>query len=364
MRISRQQKQQDRGSKWHFPKIKWDRRYLIIGLILVLLIILIPTTATKWVKKPEPLPESTYIRIDKPELKAEPYALELRLYNAGIGKTVQIDIEEYTADVVSAEMPMSFSDEALKAQAIAARTFAINHCRKLGGSGCSKGSKSDVCSESGSCQAFCDIDGRREKWGERFQEYESRLQKAVMETAGQIMTYEDKPINVFYHSTSGGMTEGSDSVFGVDLPYYQPVLSPDEESSSRLTSQVKLSAADFIKKVKRQYPDCGLSAASLEDSVEVLSRTEGGRVDEARLGKAVISGKEFRKLFSLDSANFSLSFNGGDIVIDSRGFGHGVGMSQTGANGMAENGSNYIAILEHYYIGIDIINMNDLYAGR
>lgn len=275
--------------------------------------------------------------------------ITLKVYLHKTGEVVEMELEEYVLCVVSAEMPASYEPQALMAQAVAARTYTV---RKLS-SPCGQGG-ADVCTDSGHCQAFCDEAGRREKWGDNYEANEAKLENAVYFTAGEIITYDGEAIEAVFHSTSGGMTEDSEHVFSAARPYLRSVVSLGEEDAPRYTGEVSVSRSKFASAINKDYPDAKLKAATLEKNVEVVSRYESGRVETFKAGGATLSGKQMRALFSLNSANFSLSFTKDEVIISTIGFGHGVGMSQTGANSMAKNGSDYKEILTHYYSGVQI----------
>jgi len=267
---------------------------------------------------------------------------------------IEIDIEDYVIGVVAAEMPASFHIEALKAQAVAARTFAVYNMRSEGGDGCRSNLGADVCSSFAHCQAWIDIDRMKEKWGEDFEENFDKIEEAVRETNGQIMLYREQPIEVLFHSTSNGMTEDAGEVFLRSLPYYQVVESRGEERSSRFRDTVTLSYGDFIRTFNLVYPRSGLNANEIESQIRIINHTRGGRVNRLRIGAIELEGTEFRRIFGLNSADFSFRFGNGRVRIDTVGFGHGVGMSQVGANYMAMNGYDHITILKHYYTGVQI----------
>ena len=253
----------------------------------------------------------------------------------------QMELEQYILGVVAAEMPASFETEALKAQAVAARTYTL---RKLLHGGCSRGT-GDICTDSAHCQAWCSEQQMRDKWGERYQEYHAKLQAAVAQTAGQVLCYEGEVIEALFHSSSDGSTEDCAHVFSQDLPYLKSVSTPEAIEQS----EVSYSASQMIALVGQALGSCGLSESGLAGQIEVLSRYESGRVQTLRLGEEQISGSRARTLFSLRSADFSVRVEGGQVIFTVRGYGHGVGMSQRGANALAAEGSGYAEILAHYY---------------
>jgi len=290
--------------------------------------------------------------IDKSE--RESGRLEVVMYDHTSKKTVKMLLEEYIVGVVAAEMPASFELEALKAQAVAARTFAIRKMRTFGGSGCSNHPQADVCSLYSHCQAWISDEQQRKNWGSSYAANHEKIVRAVEETKGYIMTYDGAPIEVFFHSTSNGKTEDAGEVFSHSLPYYTVVDSPGEESSPKYKQTFTFSNDQFVKIFKSRYPRSNLSAKNLSSQIRIKSYTKSGRVGELVVGGITVKGTDFRYLYGLNSTDFRFKFEKYRVVIETRGYGHGVGMSQVGANYMAQQGHTYKEILKHYYRGVEI----------
>jgi len=252
--------------------------------------------------------------------------------------------------VVAAEMPVSFGLEALKAQAVAARTFTL---WRLERGGCEESGR-DICSDSGCCQAFDSEAACRKKWGGNYAVNRAKAAEAVSATAGEALYYNGALIEALYHAASGGYTEDSQNVFGGEQPYLKSVESRYETGSDHITDSVTMSRKDFANAVNDAFPKAKLDRRRLPEQVAVEERYGSGRVKSIRLGGATATGRELRGLLELSSANFTIAFTEEDVTIETKGFGHGVGMSQTGANGMAEQGADYRAILTHYYTGVEI----------
>ncbi len=257
----------------------------------------------------------------------------------------------YLCGVVAAEMPVSFPDEALKAQAVAARTYTL--FKQLHGS--SAHPDADVCTSSACCKAYVDDETLKSRWGADYAVYKAKADNAVKSTAGEVITYNDQPIVAVFHSTSSGTTERSADVWGEDLPYLQSVES-DEHFSPRLNAAVEMSTTEFKKTVKTAFPKAKLGTKPA-NWVKNIERTEAGGVKSLSLGGVTITGGEMRKAFSLQSTNFTYTATKTKITISTLGFGHGVGMSQYGAKAMAESGSTYVEILQWYYKGTSIEKM-------
>ena len=249
-------------------------------------------------------------------------------------------LEEYILGVVLGEMPAEFQVDTLRAQAVVARTYA---CRSLNHS---KHESVDVCSDSACCQAYLTSEAYIQLGGSSQQIY--KVRQAVEDTMGLVLTYEGELIQATYFSCSGGRTEPAYAVWGADVPYLQSVESPGEEKSDHYTDTVIFSAQEFCNQIGVDY------YGSAETLVKNISYTEGGGVEFITLGETTFSGTELRRLLNLRSTAFIISTLGDTITITTKGFGHRVGMSQYGAEAMAERGSGYQKILLHYYPGTEL----------
>ncbi len=277
----------------------------------------------------------------------------IRVFDAEEERVFETPLETYLVGVVAGEVPMRFADETIKAQAVAARTYTLKKLAAFGGDPCGRGG-ADICTDSSHCQAYRTDTQLREGWGAEYEVNSARLTSLIQATAGRAVTYEGEAIEAFFHSTSGGHTEDSENAFSQALPYLRGVRSPGEETASRFRGEMKFSREDFAEKINDEYRKADLSARRLEESVSILSRFESGRVDKIRLGGTEIEGTDLRRLLGLDSANFDIAFDGDYIVFHTTGFGHGVGMSQTGADYMARAGHTYEEILAHYYTDTEL----------
>lgn len=253
---------------------------------------------------------------------------------------IELPLESYLIGVVAAEMPMSFHEEALKAQAVTARTFTMRQMKN------SKHKDADLCDQSNCCQAWFSPEQLKEKLGNSKKLVEEKAVLAVASTEGKLLTYENELIDAVYFSCSGGMTESAASVWGSDIPYLQQVESPGEENAPRYMGEVLVPYAVFREKLSRSE----LSGQPSSWFGDVL-RTESGGVSRIEIGGEVYSGTEIRSLFRLNSTVFDLAVTEDGILFETKGFGHRVGMSQYGANAMAQEGYTYDEILSHYYPG-------------
>lgn len=283
-------------------------------------------------------------------------APKIKVYNHNKGIIESMDIETYLYGVLSGEMSAKFNIEALKAQAIAARTFVINKKENTASSG---HKNAVVCTNYKHCQEYKSYEELKSTNGTQWmEEYYPKIKKAVDETKGQIIVYEDKPILPLYFSTSSGKTENSEEVFSTQYPYLKSVDSPYDGQSPKYTSQVVISKFDFINNMKKSYPNISINSNNLKDDIKILNRNEGGSVDKIKIGNKQLTGVNIRSIFTLNSANFEIEFKDDNVIFNVKGYGHGVGMSQWGAEGMAEEGFLYYEILRYYYTGTEI---KDLY---
>ncbi len=286
--------------------------------------------------------------IDEPDL--------IKVYNLKTNDVMVIDFEEYLKGVVASEMPVEFNIEALKAQAITARTFLLYRMKKYP-NGQPEHMDAPVCTGT-HCQVWSSkedlIASHEEGW---YDNNWSKIEEAVNSTAGQILTYEGKIIEPLFHSTSGGRTENSEDVFSASIPYLRSVESPYENEAPKLHDSVKITVNDFISKVKSVYSDLDISPENLDEKIQLGEVSEGGKIKTIFIDNKQLTGREMRSLFNLNSTNFSFIQSGNEIEIVTTGYGHGVGMSQWGAEGMADEGYNCKEILKHYYTGVEIVSM-------
>ncbi|MGN1310468.1 MAG: stage II sporulation protein D [Clostridia bacterium] len=322
------------------------KKLILLILIFVLICFAIPIIFTKQYNSQEVIAE---VPEQKQEYDYKQYST-IKLLHQETGKIEEIGLDEYLYGVVSAEMPASFEMEALKAQATVARTYTIY--KIVNGS---KHEEADICDSASCCQAWISKEKRFESWNEN--ERETNWQKivsAVEETKGKIITYEGEPINAFFHSNSGGTTETATNVWGgTNYPYLQVVTTSGEDAYTQYSSEVTLTKDELIQKLKEYHSDIQIDF-STEDSIKILENTESGRIKSIKFGNIEISGVEARTIFGLKSAMFSVVIEGNNIIFKVLGYGHGVGMSQTGADSMAKLGNNYEEIIKHYYTGVEI----------
>ena len=276
---------------------------------------------------------------------------KIKLLHKKDKKIEEIPLDEYLLGVVSAEMPANFEQEALNAQALVARTYTIYSIKRNK----NKHEGADICDSSTCCQAWISKEDRLARWNEDVrEEYWNKIVKAVNTTKGKVITYNGDVIDAFFHSNSGGITEIPVNVWGgTNFPYLQSVQTSGEEGYSQYSSEVTLTQEELINKIRAKHSDFNIDI-SQQDSVKILEYTEAGRVKNIQIGNLKLSGVEVRSLLGLKSTNFKIEINNGKVTFIVIGYGHGVGMSQTGADSMAKQGNNYEEIIKHFYTGVEI----------
>lgn len=279
----------------------------------------------------------------------------IKLLHHNTGEVEEVALDTYLCNVVSAEMPADFELEALKAQAIVARTYTIYKIQNK------KHDNADICDDSACCQAWISKEDRLAKWDEDKRESNwMKIEQCVNETKGKIITYDGNPINAFFHSNSGGKTEIPVNVWGgTGYPYLQVVETAGEEGYSQYQSEAIFTYEELLQKLKTKYADINIDFNN-DDDLKILEYTDSDRVKTVKFGNHEISGTETRTLLNLKSTNFEIIKQNGSIKFSVKGYGHGVGMSQTGADSLAKEGKNYEDIINHFYIGVDIIDVNNL----
>ena len=250
-----------------------------------------------------------------------------------------IELEQYVIGVVAGEMPASFNDEALKAQAIASRTYAVYKMNT------SKGDYDLVTDVSN--QVYISMKEMQEKWGSDYNKYLEKVTNVVNDTKDLVMTYNGEVIESFYFAISNGKTENVTSVFNEERDYLKSVESSDTNVNNFMKT-ITISRNEFCNKLNINCDNI---------VVKDIKNNETGRIDELNINNKVFKGTEIRRLLSLRSTDFKINVSD-NISITTKGYGHGVGMSQYGANEMAKNGSSYEEILKHYYQNIDIVKNN------
>lgn len=249
------------------------------------------------------------------------------------GQVLSISLEDYVVGVVASEMPASFNIEALKAQSVAARTYALKR-------------SNTTLSATTSDQVYKTVDQLKAMWGNSFNTYYNKVKNAVNATRGKYITYNGTYIDALYFSTSNGKTEDPVYVWGKSYPYLKSVDSPYDTSLRSYSYTTSIPLATFNQKLGVNVSD--------NSQINILSKTTGNRINQISIGDKTFTGVKVRTLLGLRSADFDISISNSTVTISTHGFGHGCGMSQYGANEMAKQGKSYIEILKYYYTNVEI----------
>lgn len=282
----------------------------------------------------QPTPPNEAITMPAPE-EIKTY---VTIYRSN-GKVETIELEEYIIGVVSSEMPAAFHIEALKAQSIASRTYALKSIQE-----------GKILTDNEKTQSYKDIDELKEFWKDNFDTYYRKIKHAVETTKGQVILYNNEYIEAIYHSTSNGYTENSYEVFGYNHPYLISVNSSWDINATSFLREKTLTFQELSNLLGIDFNNNTL--------IEILERNSSGRISRIKISDNYYTGIELRMLLGLRSTDFDITINHDNVIFTTRGYGHGVGMSQYGANGMANNGKTYVEILKHYYPGTTIKTVN------
>jgi stage II sporulation protein D len=335
------------------------KKILYYALLMVSIVVILPLIIVKGCSAPYEQPQQKEPSAEKPK-----EAVKITVYDSTAKKSLTMDIEEYVKGVVAAEMPANFEPEALKAQAVAARTFTYG--RLTGTFASSQGIHDgiEICTDPAHCQAWKSKESAMKQWGILFGNRNwSKISKAVQETNGIIVIYNDKIANTVFHANSGGMTENIENVWAGDpVPYLRSVESSGEEDNTAYKNIVIIKNKDFVASMKAAFTNMKFTyTTDVIKDIKIISRTESGRVNNIKVGNTTMKGTDFREILGLKSTNFTIEKSGTDsIKITAIGNGHGVGMSQWGANAMAKDGKTNEEILKYYYQGTETYLIEDL----
>lgn len=274
----------------------------------------------------------------------------ISVYNVKEDKLTYMPLEEYVKCVVASEMPALFEIEALKAQAVAARTFVY---KKISDNNLLEHKGALVCTDFKHCQAYLDKDEILSRWGDDDNKNWKKISEAVENTRGKVICYKDELILPVFHSNSVGKTESSQEIWScVDIPYLRSV----ESFGIDAVSCVQLTVDEFKERIAHYYPSIKFSADVFSD-INEIERNESDRVRFVKISEIVIKGEKFREIFSLKSTNFKIvNIGNNKLKIECHGSGHGVGLCQVGANEMAKCGKKYDDIIKHYYREVDVLD--------
>lgn len=268
------------------------------------------------------------------------------LFEGGVDS---MNLHDYLVGALLGEMPLSFDMEALKAQAIACRTYALRQYASR------KHDPAAVCTASNCCECWKPTDGAEEA-------NIRKAAQAVSETDGLVLTYDGKLIEATFFSCAGERTENASDVWGNAIPYLISVDSPGEKAAPRYSGEVTVPLSEFREKLQTQTDVTLQTQFKTEDFI--FTRTEGGGVETVQFGGETFTGKTFRKLFGLNSTDFHMTISGDVVTFSTTGYGHRVGLSQYGAQAMASDGASCEQILTHYYTGVQLTDCRMIYPQK
>ncbi|MEG2000481.1 MAG: stage II sporulation protein D [Evtepia sp.] len=310
------------------------RKMIVTALALTLLLFFLPSILQGQTEK-------TDLNAACPPAQTEEQTIRVLLDES----VTTMPLNEYICSVVAAEMPARFEIEALKAQAVAARTYAL---RRSGAH-----SNADICGNPACCQAYIDLATAAKNWGPDAEKNTKKIRDAVYATKSEVIRYQGELITAVFHSSSSGFTQDAVQVWGGDVPYLVSVESPEGQEVPNFTTKTTLPAAQFRDVFLGEFPTANLSG-SPTTWFGNANKSAGGSVTSMIIGGVSVKGSKLRSLFTLRSTTFHIFPGETEIVFEVSGYGHGVGMSQYGANAMAQDGKSYLDILKWYYSGVTI----------
>ncbi|TCS95612.1 stage II sporulation protein D [Hazenella coriacea] len=341
-----------------------QKRIIFLFVILTLMILLVPTllvttfsestdsVAQVEAKEAVQKKKTTIIPSDE---KMPP----VRVYLTKEKRVLEVPLEEYITGVVASEMPADFHEEALKAQALAARTYIVKRLTKKEFTDLARWgtiAKTAHVTDTVQHQVFSTEQQLRSRWGIQYDEKQKRIESAVQATKGNIIVYQGEPIYAAFFSTSNGRTENSEDYFLTNYPYLRSVDSSWDQQSPKYDKEQVLTMHQFTQLLAKETGKSIAipTAASPGQWMRVIEKTAGNRILKIRIGDEIFSGREVREALHLASSDFSWQVKGNEMIFTTRGYGHGVGMSQWGAHLMAKQGKEVLDIIQHYYQGVKV----------
>lgn len=319
------------------------KKFLSLILLSAIVIIILPVALLKENISPA---ESTFIP-QTSTTQPTPNTNTLTVFRSVNQENVEIDFFEYVCGSVAAEMPLSYHNEALKAQAIACYTNALR---------LKNASESDtpyhISDDSSVHQGYLSRTQREEKWGKDFEKYEAKLESVVKSVENLALYYDNELCVAAFHAICSGKTESAENVWGEKVPYLASVKSSGDNLSPQYSSVVVFEKNEFIEIAKDLTNSKNIK--KLKNLMEITEKSKSGTVLKVTIDKNTFTGDEIRKAFSLKSPVFTIEATEKTVTFNVVGYGHGVGMSQYGADFMARQGSSYEEILKHYYKGVEI----------
>lgn len=342
------------------------RKVLVIGLLLTAVIYILPVFCGL-LEQEEPLsiPQES-VAADAEITESPPAEGEQTVTGESIvangeitvlvdGEARTMKLEDYVVSVVAGEISPDFPTEAIRAQAVAARTYAL-YKQKTGRP--AQHEEADVCDDPAHCAAFVDLKTEAAaRWGEQADTAQDVIRQAVEDTAGQVLTYEGEPIVAVFSSAAGEKTERAVDVWGSDIPYLQSVDSPGGEACPKYYDAVVLIAGEIRARAEKTLPSADLSGDP-SGWFKASERSEAGGIVRMKFGGVEVKGTVMRTMLGLNSTNFTVKIDGNTLTFTTTGYGHGVGLSQWGAKYSAEQGQTYDEILAHYYPGTTLTTIS------
>lgn len=335
-----------------------SKRAMYLFAILILVILIVPSVLVT-ISHEQPINANTD-KVTKKNITNSP--LIVKVYLTRDKRVLALPLEDYVKGVVASEVPASFHEEALKAQALAARTYVYSRLKNnslldtaIWGSKAEGAHVSDTVSH----QVYSTDQVLESRWKGDYQDNLNRIKAAVQATEGKILTYNKKPIYAAFFSTSNGRTENSEDYYQKKYPYLRSVSSEWDRRSPEYQNSLSIPITDMIKKLKNNtHREVALEASTSSlPMIQVLKRTEGNRVHKVRVGDQVFTGRQIREAAGLPSSDFICKVDKDKILFTTFGYGHGVGMSQWGANLMARAGKSATEIVQHYYSKVEITSL-------
>lgn len=328
--------------------------YKFISVVLILAMLLMPLLAIKGTEQSGTSDEEITDFTQEKEEDDKPETVKVFMHENDL--VLNVTVREYIVGVLAAEMLPTYHEQALKAQAVAAYTYLLNEKSEQALSPDTSLKGAYLSDDSSTHQGYLTEEERAEKWGEKAAQYEKKLQKAAEDVLGKVITYDGKPIIAAFHANNSGVTHSAKTVWGNDVPYLQSVVSAGDKLSPDCIKTVALSAQE-ISSLAGAVQGCNLSGEA-EEWITDIKTDKHGYVESIVIGGAKLTGIKARNALGLRSAVFTFEFKDGSFRFTTEGYGHGVGMSQYGADYMARQGSTWEEIIKHYYRGVDITELN------
>ncbi|MGE6630335.1 stage II sporulation protein D [Bacillus sp. NPDC077027] len=322
--------------------------WTIAGICIIILIIptllVLPTFQGKTTANTQASVESSPQKKVKGAAKLKQSPVSIPVYRSANQQVENIPLEEYVIGVVASEMPADFETEALKAQALAARTYIV---RQMIADKAVKSPKGSLVDDTQMFQVYKNKQELKKIWGKDYDWKLKKITQAVASTQGKVLTYDDKPIDASFFSTSNGQTENAEAYWKNEIPYLKSVDSKWDTASPKFKNTKTIKVTEFQQKL-------GVTLNNSDKVGDITTRTPGHQVAKAVINGKTLTGRDIRESLALHSADFTWQRKGNEIIITTKGYGHGVGMSQYGAHYMAQSGKKVEEIVKHYYQGIKI----------